>query len=88
MKYNVKSVQVLMESDSGEQIVKTYNPVECCAVFWGTAGREFYVLGIERSGLSDDEKKSRFLRLNKIDDEAVINQEEPVFGKTTECVPK
>lgn len=88
MKYSVKSVQVLLGSDNGKQIVKIYDPLECCAVFWGSKGREFYVLAIQHSGLSIEYQKERYDKLNRIDDEAVINQEELVFGKTTECTPR
>lgn len=87
MKYNVKSVQVLLGSDSGEQIIKTYDPKECCAVFWGPAGRGFYVDAIMNdSSFTLEEQDRRLSMLHEIENAAT--EEELVFVKTTECTPR
>lgn len=85
--YKVKSVQVLLENEEGAQIVKTYDPAECCAVFWGKKGREFYRNAItDDSTFTLDEQDRRLSMLHEI--ESAVTEEELVFGKTTECTPR
>lgn len=88
MKY-VEKVQVLLvdEENPENTTIKTYDGKECCAVFWGPKGREFYIDAIQNNiGLTISEQEKRLAKLKEIESIAYDNQEEFVCGKTTECV--
>lgn len=88
MKY-VEKIQVLLvdEVNPENTTIKTYDGKECCAVFWGPAGRGFYVDAIMNdSSFTLQEQDRRLSMLHEIENAAT--EEELVFVKTTECTPR